>query len=59
MGYKLLGYVVWHGGKFYVKRRYGGLVPSRSTVAAGVVGVAIVALVVSDERHARRLSGGR
>lgn len=51
MGYKLLGYVVWHGGKFYVRRRYGGLLPSRATVAAGLAGVAIVALVVANERH--------
>lgn len=51
MGYKLLGYVVWHGGKFYVRRRYGWMVPTRGTVAAGVVGAAIVALVVAGERQ--------
>ena len=44
MGYKILGYAVWHGGKLYVKRRYGVLA-SRRALAAGVVGVAVVALV--------------
>jgi hypothetical protein len=43
MGYKILGYVVWNGGKMFLRRRYGHLVPSRSVVAAGVAGVALVA----------------
>jgi hypothetical protein len=27
MGYKLLGFVVWQGGKWYVRRRMQGLWP--------------------------------
>lgn len=53
MGYKLLGYVVWHGGgKWYLRRRLRALAPARGTVAAaGVVTVAIIALVLAAERE--------
>ena len=38
MGYKILGFAVWNGGKWYVKRRYGGGAGRRATAAiAGVV----------------------
>jgi hypothetical protein len=50
MGYKILGFAVWHGAKWYVKRRFGVLA-SRKAVAAGVVGVAVVALVVKGSRQ--------
>jgi hypothetical protein len=42
-GYKLLGYVVWHGGKWYLRRR----LPSTrvlATAAAGVTGAAVALL---------------
>jgi hypothetical protein len=49
MGYKALGYVVWHGGKLFLRRRYGHLVPPRGALAAGTValGVGVAALVVA------------
>jgi hypothetical protein len=47
MGYKLLGYVVWNGGKFMLRRRYGHLVPSRGAVIAGVAGVVAVGTVAA------------
>ena len=50
MGYKILGFAVWHGGKWYVKRRVGVLA-SRKAVAAGVVGVAVVALAAKGARR--------
>jgi len=50
-GYELLGFAVWHGGRWYVKRRYGWLVPSRRVLAAGAVGAAIAAIVVAESRH--------
>lgn len=28
-GYKLLGYAVWHGGRWYLRRRYLSKLPSR------------------------------
>ena len=46
MGYKILGFAVWNGGKWYVKRRYGGGSSTKRYAALGLVGVAVVALVV-------------
>jgi hypothetical protein len=45
MGYKLLGFAVWKGGRWYLRRRVG-VVASRKGMAAGIVGMAIVALVL-------------
>ena len=40
MGYKLLGFVVWRGARWYVRRRVGHLVtPRRMLTAALVVSV--------------------
>ena len=36
MGYKILGYVVWHGGKWYMKSRLR-LLLSRKALAAGTI----------------------
>jgi hypothetical protein len=49
VGYKILGYVVWNGGKWYLGRRYGHLVPSRRVALAAVaaVGLAAVGLTVA------------
>ncbi len=51
MGYKLLGFAVWKGAKWYLRRRYGD--KPRKIAAAGVVGVAIAAGVVIAGRQAR------
>jgi hypothetical protein len=45
MGYKLLGFAVWKGGRWYLRRRVG-VVASRKGMAAGIVGLAIVVLVL-------------
>ncbi|HVW18597.1 MAG TPA: hypothetical protein VHB30_10150 [Solirubrobacteraceae bacterium] len=46
--YKLLGMAVWRGGRWYARRRYGHLVPSRRAVlVAGFTGVAVLGAVVS------------
>jgi hypothetical protein len=50
-GYQLLGFVVWHGARWYLRRRYGWLVPSRRVVAAGAVGAGIAAFVLADARR--------
>ncbi len=42
MGYKMLGFVVWHGARWYVKRRASNMVPSRRTASAAVAVVAAV-----------------
>lgn len=54
MGYKVLGYVVWNGGKWYVKRRYGWIVPSKTTVLAGATVAAVVAALLLQGDRSRR-----
>jgi hypothetical protein len=41
MGYKLLGFAVWQGGKWYLGRRYSRL-PRKAAVGA-VAGLALAA----------------
>jgi hypothetical protein len=43
VGYKILGYAVWNGAKWYLRRRYAG---TAKFAAAGLVGAAVVALAV-------------
>ena len=48
MLYKLLGMVVWNGGKFVLRRRYGPTYAPKPLLAGGVLAiVAAVALVVA------------
>jgi hypothetical protein len=49
--YKLLGYAVWHGGKWYVRRR---LPSGRVSAVAGAAAVSAVAAAVLI---ARRIAG--
>jgi hypothetical protein len=52
MGYKFLGYAVWHGGKWYLRRRYGdGL---RKLGAAGILALAIAGAVIAQRQPAPR-----
>lgn len=37
MGYKMLGYIVWHVALWYVRRRMRRLVPSRRVASAAIV----------------------
>jgi hypothetical protein len=48
----MLGFVVWHGAQWYVRRRVSNLVPSRgaAATAALVVGAVGVAAVVASRR---------
>jgi len=34
-GHRLLGLLVWRGGRWYLRQRYGRLVPSRRRIAVG------------------------
>ena len=47
MFYKLLGMLVWNGGKFVLRRKYGSTYAPKPLLAAGVLvvvaGVAILA----------------
>lgn len=49
MGYKLLGYVVWQGGKWYARRKLGGT-PTKLALAG--LGVALVAGALVAGRQA-------
>jgi hypothetical protein len=50
VAYKILGYAVWNGGKWYVKRRYTGGGAKR-VAALGIIGAAVAALVVAGSRR--------
>jgi hypothetical protein len=50
MGYKLLGWAVWKGGKWYVRKRYGHVVPPRPLLAAGLTGAAVAAIYAASRR---------
>jgi hypothetical protein len=49
MGYKMLGFVVWHGAQWYVRRRTRHLVPSRRVASAALVaaGISVAALLAA------------
>jgi hypothetical protein len=49
MGYKILGFAVWQGTKWYVRRRMSGL---GAKVALGAVSAAAVAGIVAAGRQA-------
>jgi hypothetical protein len=44
MGYKILGYVVWNGGKWYARHRVSR---AKRFGAAGLVGLGVGALLVA------------
>ena len=51
MRYKILGFVVWQGARWYVRRRVSQIVPSRRVVtAAAVVGVVGALAVAASHR---------
>ncbi|MDX6677909.1 MAG: hypothetical protein QOE31_1961 [Solirubrobacteraceae bacterium] len=49
MRYKLLGYAVWQGARWYVRRRVRRLVPSRRVATGAIVvsAIGVVALVAA------------
>jgi hypothetical protein len=48
MGYKLLGFAVWQGGKWYLRRRMSGVARK---AAVGVLGAAIVGGLIAAQRQ--------
>jgi hypothetical protein len=40
MGYKLIGFVVWQGGRWYLRRRFPGA--GRKAALAAGLGVAVI-----------------
>jgi hypothetical protein len=53
MGYKILGFVVWNGAKWYMRGRPGTF-GARKALAAGVVGAGVAVLVMRGSRAAQR-----
>jgi len=51
MRYKLLGFAVWKGARWYVRRRFGRLIPSRRVLAGAFVVSAVSALAVVATRR--------
>lgn len=49
MGYKILGFLVWQGGRMYLRRRFTGF--KRKAIVAGL-GAVVVAGVVAAGRQA-------
>jgi hypothetical protein len=52
MGYKLLGFAVWQGGKWYMRRRAGDF--ARKAAITGVAALAVGGLVVAQRQQASR-----
>jgi hypothetical protein len=50
MGYRLLGLVVWRAGKWYARRRFGGV--KRKIAIAGVSAAVIGGVVVAGRAAA-------
>jgi len=49
MGYKLLGFVVWQGGKWYLRRRFEGL--SRKLAIGGLGALLLGGAAVTVQRQ--------
>jgi hypothetical protein len=49
MGYKLLGFAVWQGGKWYLRRRVG--VSKRTVVLTSLAAAAVVGAVAVGQRQ--------
>ncbi len=55
MGYKMLGFVVWHGARWYVRRRASQLLPSRRVGSAVIVAAAVaITAAVAGRRPVNR-----
>jgi len=51
MGYKVLGFIVWHVGKFFMRRKLRSAASTRNlAIAGGVLGVAIAGALVAGNR---------
>ncbi len=50
MGYKILGFAVWKGARWYARKRIKGLVPSRKVAAGLFVTGTVVAVAAFASR---------
>jgi hypothetical protein len=54
MGYKVLGYVVWRGAKWYLRKRVS---EQRRRMAFAGISVAVVAGAIAAQRGSRSAAG--
>jgi hypothetical protein len=47
MFYKLLGMIVWNGGKFVLRQRYGRTYAPKPLLAGGVLAAAVAVAIVA------------
>jgi hypothetical protein len=55
MGYKLLGFIVWRAGKWYLGRRLASLSATRKVALAGGLTAAAAALLLLAGGSARKV----
>ena len=46
MAYKMLGFVVWQGARWYARRRVQQMLPSRRVATAALIGSAIATIAI-------------
>jgi hypothetical protein len=49
MGYKILGFLVWQGGKLYLGRKVNGV--GRKVAIAGLAGLIVGGVIVAQRQH--------
>jgi hypothetical protein len=51
MFYKLLGFIVWNGGKVFLRNRYGSTYVPKSLLAGAVVAGGVALALVAAKRN--------
>jgi hypothetical protein len=51
MAYKMLGFVVWQGARWYARRRVARMLPSRRVASAVLVASAVATIAVVAARR--------
>jgi hypothetical protein len=51
MAYKMLGFVVWQGARWYARRRVAQMLPSRRVAGAALVASAVATIAVVAARR--------
>ena len=49
MGYKILGYIVWQGGKWYARRRFGDA--RRNAAISAVVALVLAGVLAASKQR--------
>lgn len=54
MGYKMLGFVVWQGARWYARRRVSQMLPSRRVATAALVVGAVATVAAATAAASKR-----